>query len=250
MANHKAADSTDQSIEYIIYDVATGLPKTGITYDQAGASCQYRRGPVGALTDITLASLAAVTTAHSDGGFIELRDGLYRTDLPDAVQASGVAYSEFLWSATGYAAIPEKIYLDLLSSTGVQAAAAAAITAFGPPTLAQLTSALTAIKGATWDSGDTLENIIANQATISGLIGALNDITVADILNTAMTESYAADGAAPTLAQALFQLLSYGYEFEISGDTLTAKKLDGSTTAMTFTLAPAGGPYTSCTRTG
>lgn len=65
----------------------------------------------------------------------------------------------------------------------------------------------------------------------------------------AMAESYAADGAAPTPAQALFQILGREYEFAIAGDTLTVKKLDGSTTAMTFTLAPPGGPYTSITRT-
>lgn len=68
------------------------------------------------------------------------------------------------------------------------------------------------------------------------------------VLTTAMTESYAADGATATLAQALYQLLGRQYEFAISGDTLTVKKLDGATTAMTFTLAPAGGPYTSITR--
>lgn len=65
----------------------------------------------------------------------------------------------------------------------------------------------------------------------------------------AMTESYGADGSPPTPAQALFQLLAREYEFTISGDTLTAKKLDGVTTAMTFTLSPPGGPYTGITRT-
>ncbi len=68
------------------------------------------------------------------------------------------------------------------------------------------------------------------------------------VLTTAMTESYAADGAAPTLAQSVFHLLGREYEFAISGDTLTVKKLDGATTAMTFTLSPAGGPYTGITR--
>lgn len=71
---------------------------------------------------------------------------------------------------------------------------------------------------------------------------------VTGVLTTQMTESYAADGVAPTLAQSLFQLLGREYEFAISGDTLTVKKLDGTTTAMTFTLAPPGGPYSSITR--
>lgn len=66
-------------------------------------------------------------------------------------------------------------------------------------------------------------------------------------LTTAMTEAYAADGAAPTLAQMLFMLWSFWSEVGISGMTKTAKKLDGTTTAMTFTLDSATQP-TAITR--
>ena len=62
-----------------------------------------------------------------------------------------------------------------------------------------------------------------------------------------MTEGYAADGVAPTMEQALFQIMQILHEFAISGTTLTVKKLDGSTTAMTFTLDSATTP-TSLTR--
>lgn len=67
------------------------------------------------------------------------------------------------------------------------------------------------------------------------------------VLTTAMTESYAADGDAPTLAQMQYMLWSYLSERSIASVTLTAKKLDGSTTAMTFTLDDADAP-TSITR--
>lgn len=63
----------------------------------------------------------------------------------------------------------------------------------------------------------------------------------------AMTESYAADGATATPAQLLYMLWSLMAEKSISSTTLTAKKLDGSTTAMTFTLNDATSP-TSITR--
>jgi hypothetical protein len=86
---------------------------------------------------------------------------------------------------------------------------------------------------------------------IPGLIAALNDPTTADIatavLTTQMTEAYAADGTAPTLAQCQFMVWSGLSEFAISGTTITAKKLDGSTTAMTFTLDDGSNP-TSRTR--
>jgi len=71
--------------------------------------------------------------------------------------------------------------------------------------------------------------------------------TVTDILTTAMTESYNADGAAPTLAQALFGILQVLTEASVSGTTMTVKKLDGSTAAFTLTLDSATSP-TSITR--
>jgi hypothetical protein len=67
------------------------------------------------------------------------------------------------------------------------------------------------------------------------------------VLTTALTESYNADGAAPTLAQAIFLLIGALTEFAISGTTLTVKKLDGTTTAATYTLNSATAP-TSRTR--
>lgn len=52
----------------------------------------------------------------------------------------------------------------------------------------------------------------------------------------AMTESYAADGAAPTPVQSLMLIQQALTEVSISGTTMTIKKLDGSTTAATLTL--------------
>jgi hypothetical protein len=56
------------------------------------------------------------------------------------------------------------------------------------------------------------------------------------VVEKTLTEGYAADGAAPTLQQALIMNQQMLMEMSISGTTLTIKKLDGSTTAMTFTL--------------
>jgi hypothetical protein len=64
---------------------------------------------------------------------------------------------------------------------------------------------------------------------------------------TAMVESYASDGSAATPAQALYMILCAVSEFAISSTTITGKKLDGSTTAMTWTINSASSP-TSRTR--
>jgi hypothetical protein len=76
---------------------------------------------------------------------------------------------------------------------------------------------------------------------------AETDAAVLALLTQQMTEAYNADGTAPTLAQALFVIMQRLTEFAIAGTTITVKKLDGSTTAMTLTLNDGTAP-TSVTR--
>jgi hypothetical protein len=73
---------------------------------------------------------------------------------------------------------------------------------------------------------------------------AETDAAALAAFTTALTESYASDGAAFTPAQALFMLWALLAERGISGTTLTASKLDGTTAAMTFTLDSATTPNT------
>lgn len=81
---------------------------------------------------------------------------------------------------------------------------------------------------------------------VPGLIAALNDPTAAaiatSVLTTQMTESYAADGVAPTLAQCLFLVQQAINDFVISGTTKTVRQLDGTTPAGTFTLDDGTNP--------
>jgi hypothetical protein len=67
------------------------------------------------------------------------------------------------------------------------------------------------------------------------------------VLTTQLTEAYAADGTAPTLAQAIFLIQQCIQEFAIASTTITVKKLDGATTAATYTLDDDTSP-TSRTR--
>jgi hypothetical protein len=65
---------------------------------------------------------------------------------------------------------------------------------------------------------------------------------------TAMTESYAANGAAPTPVQAIMAMHQMLMDFGISGTSYTVKKLDNSTTAFVVTLNDATSP-TAAART-
>lgn len=94
---------------------------------------------------------------------------------------------------------------------------------------------------------DTVNSDLANGTDGLGALKTLIDALNSGILTTALTESYAADGSTATLTQLLYLILAIVGEFSISGTTITAKKLDGSTTAATFTINDATNP-TSRTR--
>lgn len=78
--------------------------------------------------------------------------------------------------------------------------------------------------------------------------GAIGAAAVADIFSTtAIAEAYPTDGSNGTVAQCLYLIMQSLHEFSISSTTRTVKKLDGTTTAATFTLDSATAP-TSTTR--
>lgn len=106
-----------------------------------------------------------------------------------------------------------------------------------------------AIKAKTDQLTFTVANQVdANALTVGDKTGyRLSSAGVDDMLRTALTESYATDGAAPTLSQFLYMVHSELAEFSIAGTTITCKKLDGSTTSMTYTIDSATDP-TSRTR--
>jgi hypothetical protein len=85
------AGDTNKTIYIRLRDSTTGLAKTGLVYNSAGAVASYTL-PLAARAAITLAT-QTVTGAHSDGGFVEVDatncKGLYRFDLSDAAIASG-----------------------------------------------------------------------------------------------------------------------------------------------------------------
>lgn len=91
--------STDQSTVIRILDSTTFLPETGVTYETAGIDLWYRREKE-AKTSITEATLAAVDSAHSDGGIIHIGDGYYRLDPPDAAWATGSGENEVVFGGT------------------------------------------------------------------------------------------------------------------------------------------------------
>lgn len=120
----------------------------------------------------------------------------------------------------------------------VQSEAADALNAYDPPTKAELDSAVAPLATA------------SALATTDGKVDALPSAAdnAAATLTTQMTESYAANGSAPTLAQAQFAMHQMLMQFGISGTSITVKKLDNATTAFIVTLDDATNP-TAAVRT-
>jgi len=132
--------------------------------------------------------------------------------------------------------------VTVLASVGTAATSTAqtgdAFARLGAPAGASVSADIAAIQAKT-------TNLPASPAASSDIPSAA---TVASaVLTTAMTESYAADGATRTLAQASYEVLAHLGESSIAGTTKTLKKVDGTTTAATFTLNDASTP-TSITR--
>jgi len=101
-----------------------------------------------------------------------------------------------------------------------------------------------AAMGITVAAGDHVWRVGQFTAT-NGSLGSLPTST--DIFTGTLTEAYSTDGSTITLSTALYELLALLSEFSVSGTTMTVKKRDGSTTAMTLTLNDATTP-TSITR--
>jgi len=114
-------------------------------------------------------------------------------------------------------------------------------------TAAAMTVAQNDLDLLTGTDGATLATAQGNYAPakVADIPTAAQNFTA--ILTTQLTEAYAADGTAPTLAQAILLIQQSLHEFAITSTTRTVKKLDGSTTAATFTLDSATVP-TSTTR--
>jgi hypothetical protein len=89
---------------------------------------------------------------------------------------------------------------------------------------------------------------------ILAAIAALNNISTANVtasvttaLTTALAEGYRADGSTGSVRDLLYELIAHMGEASIVSTTKTIKKIDGSTTAATYTLDSGSAP-TSITR--
>lgn len=137
------AGATSQSIPVSIQDSSstTGAGLSGLAFNTAGLTAYYLRAG-GSPTAITLATLAAINSAYSSGGFKEAdatnMKGVYRLDLPDAAMAAGAAWvAIYLYGATNMVPVRALIFLtavDHQSATAFVSSVPAVVGAVGSVT--------------------------------------------------------------------------------------------------------------------
>jgi len=112
MTRRILAGTVDVSVVIRIIDSTDGTPETGVVFNTSGIDLEYRR-ELAASVDITEATLAALTTAHADGGFLHIGNGYYRLDLPDAACAAGATGVLVHGTVTGMVVIGT--YIELVA---------------------------------------------------------------------------------------------------------------------------------------
>lgn len=205
-----APNSVDNTIHVFLRDSTTFLAKTGIAFNSAGASAYYER-PLGTPTAITLATLASITTAHSDGGFLEVdatnMPGLYRLDLPDAVVASGAPFATITLKFTGVLTVSVNVFIKTSLAT-IAADVAAILLDTGTDGVVVATGSKSGYSLAADQSGvtvGTVNAIAANAVNASALNADAVTEIVAGFLAASLSEPSGAPASWPVTVQALLE---------------------------------------------
>lgn len=203
-----AAGTTDYSVEIKIIDSSDGTPETGVEHNTSGIDLWCRRESA-AVTSLTEAALAALTTAHTDGGIEHISHGVYRLDLPDSCAATGVDHFSFGGTVTGMIVIGGRVNITLETSSDIADAVRS--------------------EPCGTETGDTLGDLICND--IEDLIAATivkesacDSATTSTCVDATLTEAddYWRQGLAIVFTSgAAAGQASCVYDFTASSDTLT-----------------------------
>lgn len=237
------AGSTSQTVNLFIQDSSstTGAGLAGLAFNTASLTAYYAL-PKAASTAITLATLAAVTSAYSSGGFKEIdatnMPGWYRFDIPDAALASGRFVSMHLRGATNMAPLPLEIEL---TATNNQDGVRGGMTAL-PNAAAEAAGGLyTRGTGAGQINQDANGRIDANtKAWIGGAIPAVN-VTGVPLVDLKYTLGTVSPATAGYMALDWGQITNKTTTNALTGTTIaTTQKVDVDTIKTQAITAAAG----------
>ena len=214
------------------------LSKNGASFaSAAGAVSEIGNGWCKVAGNATDAGTLGPLLLHATGSGADPADVRYQVvslDMRTAIAQTGNAFTR-LGAPAGASVAADVATLTAYVDTEVAAIKAKTDNLpVDPADASDIVAAFSALTTLVSSTGVVLTS--AERTTLAGVL-----------LTTAGSESYRADGAAPTLMQALCELLAHAGEAGISGTTKTIKRFDGVTTAATYTLNDASTP-TSITR--
>jgi hypothetical protein len=168
--------------------------------------------------------------------------------LPDVT--AGAAGGVFIAGANAATSITTALTANVIGNvTGNLSGSVGSVTgAVGSVTgaVGSVTGAVGSVTGAVGSVTGAVGSVAGNvDGNVTGTVAGVTPSTaaqVAAVLTTAITESYRANGAAPTLAQFMSEVIAHLGESAISGTTKTISKFDHVTAAETFTLDDATTP--------
>lgn len=181
-------------------------------------------------TNITAGTIATVTTVTNQ--------------LTAAAIATGVWTDTVAGDFTTALSVGKSLMNGVTLGTGLTVANLTNAPTSGDFTATMKTSAQTAVDAAITANALVLE-IEADTDTLTGFITAAPPTSAAiatAVFTTQLTESYAAVHVVPTLAQAIFEVRGLLAEASVATTTLTVKKVDGTTSAKTYTLSSSTAP--------
>ena len=237
-----------------------GDPFTGLAFDDAGliisTIADTEATPTvytsAGNTIETIATLGTYVQPTAEKCRVKLIDN---TNNPGAIelQFDDTRYAEtnakyldiFITGVTDLAAYSGRIYLDGIDKAGIRSAIGLATANMDAQlsSIAAVVAGIASVGALTSDLTDLINTIgTPAGADLVADIAALNNLSAADILTTALVESYAANGVAPTLSQLLFLVQQLLSNFKIVGTLLTVSKLNVVAIAATATLNDASNP--------
>ena len=188
--------SVDRSVDLYIIDSTDGTPEVGVLWNTAGMDLKYRRD-LSAAVSITEATLAALTTAHADGGFLEIGNGVYRLDLPDAAWAAGADHVTIFGTVTGMIVLPVTVQLvaydpESALATPTNITAATGVVLSGVTHTGAVIPTVTTLTGHTAQTGDSFARIGATGSGLTSLASQASVNTIDDFLDTEVAAILAA----------------------------------------------------------
>ncbi len=230
---------TGQKIAVFAFDYSTGAPMTG----DAGNITVYVDIDWGGLNALTDTSASEISSTNAPGWYLfDLTQAETNGNTLLFTGKSGTSNVAIV--GTQIQTVPANFSLTSIDGSGrldvikINSVSASSVTTISANVGTTQPVNFTGTGGSALAKADMVDIAGAAVSTSSAQIGA-NIVLGA--------ESYASPGVAPTFTQAVYMVLGLLGNFAFGGTTQTVKKIDATTTAMTYTIDSATAP-TSHTR--